>query len=141
MKSAGTATFSGCLIWVLLVAIISTCILPVAMAVGGFSSSSDYAIKTTGNWLCPQGTTPESYSYETTTQDENGFDQPATAYELHCVDASGSVVKTDPVLYAFIWIGIFAGIGLIVTAILSFIFAVPGGMLVTKLLERLKPSK
>ena len=31
---------------------------------------------------------------------------PATAYELHCVDASGTVVKNDPVLYAFIWIGI-----------------------------------
>jgi len=141
MKSAGTTAFSGCLIWVILIAVISSCILPIFVVIGSVSSFSDVAIKTTGGWLCPQGTTPESYSYETTTQDENGFDQPATAYELHCVDASGNVVKTDPVLYAFIWIGIFLGIGLIVTAILSFIFAVPGGMLVTKLLEKLKSSK
>jgi len=141
MKSAGTTAFSGCLIWVLLISIISTCILPIAMAAGGFSSSSDYAIHTTGNWLCPMGTTPQSYSYETTTQDENGFDQPATAYELHCVDAGGTVVKNDPILYAFIWIGLFALVGLIIAVVLSFIFAVPGGMLVTKLLEKLRSPK
>lgn len=141
MKSAQTTAFSGCLIWVLLVSIISTCILPIAIAVGGISSFSDTAIQTTGKWLCPEGTTPESYSYASTTTDEFGNSQPATAYELHCVAANGEVVKEDPIVFAFIWIGIFSLVGLITAIILAFVFAVPGGMLVTKLLNKLKSQK
>jgi hypothetical protein len=52
------------------------------------------------------------------------------------VDANGDVVKTDPILYSFLWIGIWAGIGLIVSVILTFILAVPGGMLVTRVVEK-----
>ncbi len=141
MKNTGTTAVSGCLIWFILISIISTCIMPVAFIAGGFSISSDLAIRTTGNWLCPEGTTPESYSYASTTTDEYGHTQPATAYELHCVDASGAVVKEDPILFGFIWIGIFALGGLALAAILSFVFAVPGGILVTKLLEKLKSPK
>jgi len=141
MKNAGTTAVSGCLIWFILISIIGTCIMPVAFVAGMFSSSSDWAIQTTGNWLCPEGTTPESYSYASSTTDEFGNSQPATAYELHCVDASGNVVKSDPVIYAFIWIGLFTLGGLSVAVILSFVFAVPGGMLVTKLLNKLKSPK
>ena len=141
MKNAKTAAFSGCLIWLILITIIGSCVMPVFFIIGGFSSASDFAIQTTGGWLCPEGTTPESYSYATTTRDENGFERPSTAYELHCVDAGGEVVKNDPILYAFIWIGISTAIGLIVTAILSFVLSVPGGMLVTRLLEKLKSPK
>lgn len=141
MNSVKTTAISGCLIWFLLISIIGSCVMPVFFMVGGFSSSSDYAINTTGGWLCPQGTKPESYSYQTTTHDENGFDRPATAYELHCVDAEGTVVKNDPILYAFIWIGIWALIGLILSGVLTFIFAVPGGMLVTKLLNKMKSPR
>jgi ABC-type glycerol-3-phosphate transport system permease component len=137
MKSAKTTAFSGCVIWFLLICIVSSCIMPVFFIIGSVSSFSDFAIKTTGGWLCPEGTTPESYSYASTTTDEFGNRHPATAYELHCVDASGTVVKTDPVLYAFIWIGIFAAVGFLLSAILSFVFAVPGGMLVTRLLEKI----
>ena len=140
MKSVQSTAFSGCLIWVILVFFISACIVPVAFMVGGFSSASNYAIQITGGWLCPAETTPERYSYGTTTIDDNGFEQPATAFELHCVDSSGSVVKNDPIVYAFIWIGISAGIGLILSIILALVFAVPGGMLVTKLLNRLRIS-
>jgi hypothetical protein len=141
MNNAKTTAISGCLIWFLLISIIGSCVMPVFFMVGGFSSSSDYAINTTGGWLCPEGTTPESYSYATTSRDENGFEHPATAYELHCVDSSGTVVKNDPILYAFIWIGIWAGIGLILSGVLTFIFAVPGGMLVTKLLNKMKSPR
>jgi len=141
MNNAKTTAFSGCVIWFLLIFIISSCVMPVFFLVGTVSSFSDYAIKVTGGWLCPEGTTPESYTYASTTTDEFGNRQPATAYELHCVDASGEVVKTDPVLYAFIWIGIWALIGLIISVILTFVFAVPGGMLVTKLLNKLKSPR
>jgi ABC-type glycerol-3-phosphate transport system permease component len=141
MNDTKARAVSGCVIWFLLICIISGCVMPVFFIVGSVSSFSDFAIKTTGGWLCPEGTTPESYSYSTTTHDENGFEQPATAYELHCVDASADVVKKDPVGYSFLWIGIFAGIGLLLSAILSFVFAVPGGMLVTKILNKLRISR
>ena len=141
MKSAKTTAVSGCVIWFLLICIISSCVMPVFFIVGSVSSFSNFAIKTTGGWLCPEGTTPESYSYASTTTDEFGNRHPATAYELHCVDASGTVVKTDPVLYAFIWIGIFGLIGLIISGVLTFVFAVPGGMLVTRLLEKVNLKK
>ena len=138
MNNAKTTAISGCLIWFLLISIIGSCVMPIFFVVGSVSSFSDLAIQTTGGWLCPQGTTPESYSYASTMTDEYGNSHPATAYELHCVDASGEVVKKDPILYAFIWIGIWALVGLIVSGVLTFIFAVPGGMLVTKLLNKMK---
>ncbi len=141
MNNAKTTAVSGCVIWFLLICTISSCVMPVFFIVGSVSSFSDFAIRTTGGWLCPEGTTPESYSYATTTTDEFGNTQPSTAYELHCVDSSGTVVKEDPVVYAFTWIGIWGVIGLILSGVLTFVFAVPGGMLVTKILNKLKPPR
>ncbi|MFN8412733.1 MAG: hypothetical protein U0Z26_10130 [Anaerolineales bacterium] len=141
MSNTKTTAVSGCLIWIVLVFTISSCVMPVFFVAGILSSFSDFTIKTTGAWLCPEGTTPENYSYATTTHDEHGFEQPTTAYELHCVDASGKTVKSDPILYAVIWLGIFILAGLILSAVLSFVFAVPGGMLVTKLLDKLKSPR
>ena len=140
MKSAKTGAVSGCVIWILLIGIVSTCMLPVFFVVGSVTSFSHYAIQTTGKFLCPGGSRPESYSYQTTTHDENGFSQPTTAYELHCVDASGEVVKNDPAAYAFLWIGIFAGIGILVSVGLSFVLAAPAGALITRFLNRNKSA-
>lgn len=141
MNNVKTTAISGCLIWFILISVIATCVMPVFFIVGGVSSSSSYAIDLTGGWLCPAETTPETYSYETTMTDDNGFTHPATAYELHCVNASGEVVKEDPILYAFLWIGIWALAGLILSGVLTLIFAVPGGMLVTKLINKIKSPK
>ena len=111
------------------------------MAIGGITSASDFAINFTVKLICPDGTTPESYSYATTTRDENGNSQPSTAYELHCVDANGELLKKDPVGYAFLWIGVFIVIGLIVTAGLAFLLAAPAGVLITKFLNRVRKPK
>jgi Na+-transporting methylmalonyl-CoA/oxaloacetate decarboxylase beta subunit len=54
------------------------------------------------------------------------------------VNAGGDVVKEDPVAYAFIWIGIMAGIGLILAGILAFVFAAPAGVLITRFINRNK---
>ena len=140
MKSATTGAVSGCLVWILACGMISACILPVSMAIGGITSASDVAINFTGEFICPDGTTPESYSYATTTRDENGNSQPATAYELHCVAANGEVLKNDPVGYSFMWIGIFVLAGLIVTGGLAFLLATPVGILLARLLDRMKKS-
>lgn len=141
MSKAKTATFSGCLIWFLLLTLIGSCVMPVALMAGGISSASDFAIGIMGGFICPETTTPESYSYATTTTDEYGNSRPSTAYELHCVDANGEVVKEDPIVYAFGWIGLTALAGILVTALLSFILAVPGGMLVTRLLEKIRKPR
>jgi len=138
MKSVKTGAISGCIIWVLLIGIVSSCVLPIFFVIGSVTSFSDFAIKTTGKYICPANTTPTSYSYRTTTHDEYGNSQPTTAYELQCVDANGTVVKTDPVGYAFAWIGIFAGIGLIVALVISFALAAPAGALVARFLNRNK---
>jgi hypothetical protein len=136
MKNRTTGALSACLVWVLLAGILSSCILPVFFVVGSVTSFSQYAIQLTGNYLCPEGTTPEGYTYDTTTTDDFGNAQPATGMELHCVDQNGTVVKNDPVLYAFIWIGVFALTGLIISGILAFVFAAPAGVLITRLLNR-----
>jgi hypothetical protein len=108
------------------------------MAIGGITSASNIAINFTGKFICPDGTTPESYSYATTTTDEYGNSQPATAYELHCVAANGEILKSDPVGYSFIWIGIFVVIGLVLTGVLAFLLAAPAGVLISKFFNRNK---
>lgn len=141
MSKTTTTAVSGCLIWFLLLSIIGSCIMPIFFVIGSVSAVSDFAIQTTGSWICPENTTPQTYTYETTSTDEYGNRQPSTAYVLQCVDSSGAIVKEDPVGYAFIWIGIWAVAGIIITGVLCFVFAVPGGMMVTKILEKLKIKK
>ncbi len=140
MKSTTTGAVSGCIVWVIVFAVISSCLLPAAMMIGGFTSASNFAIDFTGQFLCPQGTKPVSYSYATTTTDEYGNRQPSTAYELHCIDASGEVVKEDPIAFAFLWIGIIAATGLAIGAILAFLLAAPAGMLIARLFKRNNPA-
>ena len=138
MKSATTGTIAGCLVWVMACGAISMCILPVSFVTSMFTSHSDYAIQQTGVIVCPDNTTPDVRTYATTTTDENGNRQPSTAYVLQCVDAGGNVVKEDPVGYAFLWVGIFAAIGLVISGLLAFILAAPAGMLISKLFNSMK---
>lgn len=136
MKNRTAGTLSGCIVWILLTFILGSCIVPIFFVAGSFTSFSPYSIKLTGNYLCPDGTTPESYTYDTTTTDDFGNPQPATGVELHCVDQNGTIVKNDPVLYAFIWIGVFVAISLIISGILAFVFAAPAGILITRFLNQ-----
>ena len=138
MKPATTGTVSGCIIWLIVFALLSSCLLPVGMVIGGFTSVTDFAMQTLEPLICPDGTTAKSRSYATTTTDDFGNSQPSTAYVMQCVDVNGGAVKEDPVAYAFIWIGIIAGIGLILAGILAFVFAAPAGVLITRLIDRNK---
>jgi len=106
--------------------------------IGSFTSFTDAPIKMIGPMICPEGTTPQSHSYQTTTTDDFGNSQPAMGFSLQCVDTNGNVIKEDLVAYAFIWIGILAGIGFILAGILAFIFAAPAGVLITRFLNRNK---
>jgi ABC-type glycerol-3-phosphate transport system permease component len=136
MKNSTAGTLSGCVVWIVVMGIVLSCILPVFFIIGSFTSFSEYAVTFTGKYVCPAGTTPQGYTYETTTTDEYGHQQPAIAKELHCIDQAGTVVKNDPIVYAFLWIGIFALLGLILSGILAFALAAPAGVLVTRILNR-----
>ena len=141
MKSATTGTISGCVVWVIVFGVLSLCIFPVASVIDGFSSASGFAMQVMGPFICPDGSTSQSYSYATTTTDDNGNRQPSTAYVLQCVDANGEIVKEDPVVYAFVWIGVMVVFGLILAAILSFLLAAPAGVLISKAIERIEKNK
>ncbi len=130
MNQATAGTISGCVIWILSIGVIMSCILPIFIVIGTITSFSQFAVKMAGNFICPDGTTAESYSYKTTITNDFGNPEPATGVELHCVDQSGKVVKSDPVGYAFLWDGIFALIGLIISGILAFVLASPLGVLI-----------
>lgn len=138
MKSAGTGALSGCVIWFIVFALLCSCLLPVGMFIGGFTSVTNFAMQTLEPLICPDGTTAKSRSYATTTTDDYGNSQPSTAYVMQCVDANGEVVKEDPVVYAFIWIGIISAIALILAGILAFVFAAPAGVLIARLFNRNK---
>ncbi|HSB03421.1 MAG TPA: hypothetical protein VLE49_22410 [Anaerolineales bacterium] len=141
MKNTTAGTLSGCIVWLLCIGILSSCILPIFFIAGSITSFSPSAITFTGKFLCPDGTTPEGYTYKTTTTDDFGNAEPATAMELHCVDQSGTVVKNDPVVYAFLWIGIFALLGLILSGVLAFVLAAPAGVFITRFLNRRKKQE
>ena len=138
MKTLRTGTASGCVIWFFVFCLMGTCVIPIAGMIGTFTSFTEAPIKMIGPMICPEGTTPQSHTYATTSTDDFGNPQPATGFSLQCVDANGNVVKEDLVLYAFIWISIIGGIGLILAGILAFVFAAPAGVLIAKLFNRNK---
>jgi hypothetical protein len=138
MKKLSAGKISGCLVWVLVFFLLSSCLMPVAMAIGGITSGTDFVAKLLGPAYCSENTTPEMYSYATTSRDENGFSHPATAYELHCVDSNGEVVNTSLVSYAFLWIGILFVVSLIFSGIFAFVLAAPAGILIGRMLNKNK---
>ncbi len=134
MKNVTTGAISGCLVWIITFGVISICILPVSIAVGGVTSVTDFAVKQTGAIICPDNSTPKIRSFATYGSG------PSTTSVLECVDANGIVVKEDPVSFAFLWIGILALIGLVIGAILAFAFAAPAGVLIGRLINRMKKA-
>jgi hypothetical protein len=140
MKNAKTGTLSGCIVWVIVFGALSFCFLPASMMIGGITSATSFAMQTIGPLICPEGTVGQSFSYPTTTTDEFGNSQPSTAYELHCVDTNGKVVKQDPVLYAFLWMGSIVVIGLGLAALLAFALAAPAGVLIARVVNRNKKA-
>ena len=54
MKITKTGTAHGCVVWIIVFGILSTCLLPAAMVIGGFTSVSNLAIQTIGPIICPE---------------------------------------------------------------------------------------
>ncbi len=133
MKSATTGAVSGCIVWVIVFAVISACLLPLGFMIGGFTSETSLAVRTVSPIICPKGTTGQIYSYETMSTDDNGFPVPGTAYELHCMDVNGNVVKNDVIAFGFLWEGIVVAVALVLTALLAFLLAAPAGVVIARL--------
>jgi hypothetical protein len=143
MKSAATGTASGCVVWMLVFCMLSFCVLTLALPLGSIVStvSGDFVVRVVEPYLCPPGSTGEIITFATTTVDSNGVRQPATGYEMQCVDASGSIVRAPSPDYAFLWLGILAVIGLVLAALFAFLFAAPAGVLVAKLVNLLRQRR
>ena len=132
MKQATTGTISGCLVWIIAFGVIGVCILPISFVVSISTITSDFAIKQTGTIVCPENSTPKLRSFATYGSG------PSTTSVLECVDVSGIVVREDPAGFAFLWIGILAVVGLLLSGVLAFVFAAPAGVLIASLANRIR---
>lgn len=135
MRPAATGAVSGCVVWLVLFAVLGMCFVPLALVVGGITSTSPFAMGRVAPLICPKGTAATVYSYATTSTDENGFPINSTAYELHCVDEAGEIVKNDPVAYALLWQAMCAALAILVVAVLTFALAAPAGILLGRLVR------
>jgi hypothetical protein len=142
MKSAATGGISGCIIWVIVFVFLLGCLIPTAMAIGGITStvSGDFVAGVLESYLCPEGSKGEIVTHQTTSADEFGNQQPATAYEMQCVNASGQITREPSPDYGFIWTGLFGVVGLILAALFAFLLAAPAGLLIGRLFGGRKKS-
>ena len=142
MKPAASGTVSGCLVWIIAFVVLLTCLVPTAMGVAGVTStvSGEFVARALQPYLCPDGSTAEIVTHQTTSTDEFGNESPATAYEMQCVDSGGNIVREPSPDYAFIWIGVLGAVGLALSAVLAFVLAAPAGVLIGRLLAGRKKN-
>jgi hypothetical protein len=141
MKSSTTGAVSGCLVWLLVFGLLGMCLVPGALMIGGLTSGTQFAASTVAAFICPKDTSGTVYSYNTTSINDSGVSVPATAYELHCVNAAGETVKEDPIVFAFLWVGIAAAVAVVLMALLAFLLAAPAGVVVARLFPLKQPSR
>ena len=115
--------------------ILNSCIIPTAMTVGRVTQPAVLPCRHLDASFVPMEP-PQVLILMPTTTDEYGNSQPGTAYELHCIDTGGVILKEDPVLYAFVWIGMIAVIGLGIVALLALVLAAPAGVFITRFLNQ-----
>jgi len=134
MKPATVGTGSGCVIWMVAFGIVSLCLCPLAI-VGGALASTVGAESVAGvvePYLCPENSTAEIVTYQTTSIDDSGNESPATGYVMQCVDSAGTVVRVGSSDYAFYVVGVFALASLVLSALGAFLVAAPLGALIAR---------
>jgi hypothetical protein len=134
MKSVAAGTTSGCLVWVLVFAVVSLCLCPVAAVIGGLTSTlqADFVAGVLGPYLCPVNSTAEIITFQTTMSDGPGDERLATGFEMQCVDATGRIVRAPSPDYAFYWVGLLAVGGLGIAVLLALLLAAPAGALIAR---------
>jgi hypothetical protein len=143
MKSAATGTLSGCVVWVIVFFILLTCLIPTAALVGGLSSTlaADFVAGTLEPYLCPEGSHAEIITFQTTSIDDFGNAQPATGFEMQCVNSQGEITRDPSPDYGFIWLGVLGLASLVLSALLAFLLAAPAGVLIARLFKGRKDVK
>lgn len=126
MERKPNRSLSGCLVWVIAFLLVSGCLVPVSLFIGGMSSffTEDLITSTLGTYMCPDNTDPTINTFESTEYDVDGFPRDTTYYELTCLNASGEIVENFGGSYALIWSGIIAGISLLFSAFLAIIVTI-----------------
>lgn len=142
MKATAVGTTSGCVIWILAFGLVSLCLCPMAAVVGTLSTTlgADSVAGIMGPYLCPANSTADIETFETTTTDEFGNLEPATAYEMRCLDAEGNVVREGSPDFAFYWVGLLMLVSLVLAGGLAFLVAAPLGAFIARRSGRAKPA-
>ena len=91
--------------------------------------------------LCPYGSHGEIITVATTSRDEFGNETPSTGYEMQCVDASGAITREPSADYAFMWMLVLMGTGLILSALLALLLVAPASLLITRLFGKSRQSE
>jgi len=101
---------TGCLLLFLIIAVISACLFPLTIFVGGFTSTTqaDFVSGIMGKMICPENSKAEIITYKTTSPDKFGNRIDATGYEMQCVEANGNILREPNPNYAFYWVGLLA---------------------------------
>ncbi|MEW6406544.1 MAG: hypothetical protein AB1649_32570 [Chloroflexota bacterium] len=142
MNKTGSRSALGCLAWLAACVLLTICCAPVAMIGGSISSTAggDFVARTLTPILCPDGSHGEIVTFATTSHDEFGNEHPATGYEMQCVDASGVITRGPSPDYAFVWMLVLMGSGLIFSAVAAFLLVAPASVLLRRLFGKAKQS-
>ncbi|MFZ1396128.1 MAG: hypothetical protein WAS33_04485, partial [Candidatus Promineifilaceae bacterium] len=85
-----------------------------------------------GPYLCPEESSADVVTFQTTTTDEFGNLEPATGYEMRCLDANGNVVQEGSPNFAFYWVGLLMLGSLLLSGGLAFLVAAPLGAFIAR---------
>ena len=139
--SAKAGTASGCLVWVVLVGVIGTCLLPVGLIVSVFTATSTAAANLVGPLVCPTTTHAIIEISNTAYQTELGAELPAVTREMVCVNDQGTVMARPAPLPDWIWL-VFVTLALVLLAgLLSFALAAPAGVMIGTLWQRVQRKR
>jgi hypothetical protein len=128
-------------VWLVLAAVFGTCLLPVAIVVTVFTTTSELAASVVGPMVCPAGSTAIIERVSTTYIDEQGFEREAMGAEMVCADASGEVVARPAPLPNWIWTGLVMAAAILLACMLALVFAAPLGVVVGGVINRLTRKK
>ncbi|MEP7357702.1 MAG: hypothetical protein ABI847_10715 [Anaerolineales bacterium] len=144
MKSATTGAVSGCVVWIIVLCMVSACLVPAATLVGVATSTSGSSIQfvadNLGPYLCPPNSTAEILTSRGFGVGTDGQRYESTSYTMQCVAADGRVVQEPSQVYVAYWLGLMAAIGLILSVLIAFLLAAPAGVLFASLSSRLRKT-
>lgn len=141
MSKTKTTALSGCFTLIALLFVFGSVLLPASMFVGNLTSETNFAMNTMGKYMCPEGTTPEISNSSIQKRGTDGTRYNDRIVQLQCRNPDGSIVPNLSFLAGPAWIGVFMLAGLLLAILFAFIFAIPGGMLVTRVMNKMRGSR